>query len=148
MCIRDRIKELGQPFGFFEISKIGIPLTVIMLLYMYFIGYKFLPDIKIYNDESQIFTEKAPKDVPRWKHAVSVIILLCVFVGMIFEDRTGIPSYMVAIMGAVADVLFGIFTEKQAYQLVSIKTVIPVSYTHLDVYKRQQYRNRSFSGGG
>ena len=95
-----------------------------MFLYMYFIGYKFLPDIKIYNDESQIFTEKAPKDVPRWKQAVSVIILLCVFVGMIFEDRTGIPSYMVAIMGAVADVLFGIFTEKQAYQLVSIKTVI------------------------
>ena len=124
VLIGDQIKELGQPFGFFEISKIGIPLTVIMLLYMYFIGYKFLPDIKIYNDESQIFTEKAPKDVPRWKQVVSVVILLCVFVGMIFEDRTGIPSYMVAIMGAVADVLFGIFTEKQAYQLVSIKTVI------------------------
>ena len=64
VLIGDQIKELGQPFGFFEISKIGIPLTVIMLLYMYFIGYKFLPDIKIYNDESQIFTEKAPKDVP------------------------------------------------------------------------------------
>ena len=89
VLIGDQIKELGQPFGFF-----------------------------------QIFTEKAPKDVPRWKQVVSVVILLCVFVGMIFEDRTDIPSYMVAIMGAVADVLFGIFTEKQAYQLVSIKTVI------------------------
>ena len=43
---------------------------------------------------------------------------------MIFENQTGIPSYMVAIIGAVADVLLGIFTEKQAYQLVSIKTVI------------------------
>ena len=31
---------------------------------------------------------------------------------------------MVAIMVWTADVLFGIFTEKQAYQLVSIKTVI------------------------
>ena len=31
---------------------------------------------------------------------------------------------MVAIMGAVVDVLLGIFTEQQAYNLVSIKTVI------------------------
>ena len=30
VLIGDQIKELGQPFGFFEISKIGIPLTVIM----------------------------------------------------------------------------------------------------------------------
>lgn len=124
VLIGDQIKELGQSFGFFEISKIGVPLTVIMLIYMYFIGYKFLPDIKAYNDESQIFSERAPKDVPQWKQVASVAVLLCVFVGMIFEDRTGIPSYMVAIMGAVADVLLGIFTEKQAYQLVSIKTVI------------------------
>lgn len=123
VLIGDQIKELGQPFGFFEISKIGVPLTIIMLIYMYFIGYKFLPDIPI-KDDNQIFSQKAPKDVPKWKQIASVVILLCVFVGMIFEEQTGIPSYMVAIMGAVADVLIGIFTEQQAYNLVSIKTVI------------------------
>ena len=52
------------------------------------------------------------------------MILLLVFIFMVFEEQTGIPSYMVAIIGAVATVLTGIFTEKQAYQLVSIKTVI------------------------
>lgn len=124
VLIGNQIKELGQPFGFFEISKIGLPLTVIMLIYMYFIGYKFLPDIKNFHGEDQIFSEGAKKDVPKWKQAASVIVLLGVFVGMIFEEQTGIPSYMVAIMGAVADVLLGIFTEKQAYNLVSIKTVI------------------------
>ena len=95
-----------------------------MLVYIYFIGYKFLPDIKDYHDEDQIFSQGAGKDVPKWKQIASVVVLLCVFVGMIFEEQTGIPSYMVAIMGAVADVLLGIFTEKQAYNLVSIKTVI------------------------
>lgn len=124
VLIGNQIKELGQPFGFFEISKIGLPLTVIMLIYMYFIGYKFLPDIKNFHGEDQIFSEGAKKDVPKWKQAASVIVLLGVFVGMIFEEQTGIPSYMVAIMGAVADVLLGIFTEKQTYNLVSIKTVI------------------------
>lgn len=124
VLIGDQIKALGQPFGFFEISKIGVPLTIIMLIYMYFIGYKFLPDRREFSDEDQIFSEGAKKDVPRWKQIASVAVLLAVFVGMIFEEQTGIPSYMVAIMGAVADVLLGIFTEKQAYNLVSIKTVI------------------------
>lgn len=124
VLIGDQIKELGQPFGFFEITKIGAPLTIAMIVYMYFIGYKFLPDIKVFNDESSIFNQKEPKTAPFWKQAASVIILLAVFVGMVFEDKTGIPSYMVAIIGAVADVLLGIFTEQQAYNLVSIKTVI------------------------
>lgn len=124
VLIGDQIKALGQPFGFFEISKIGVPLTIIMLIYMYFIGYKFLPDRREFSDEDQIFAQGAKKDVPRWKQIASVAVLLAVFVGMIFERQTGIPSYMVAIMGAVADVLLGIFTEKQAYNLVSIKTVI------------------------
>ena len=124
VLIGNQIKELGQPFGFFEISKIGLPLTVIMLVYMYFIGYKFLPDIKVFNDESNIFSQKAPKDAPMWKQVASVVVLLVVFVGMVFEEQTGIPSYMVAIMGAVVDVLLGIFTEQQADNLVSIKTVI------------------------
>ena len=124
VLIGDQIKALGQPFGFFEISKIGVPLTIIMLIYMYFIGYKFLPDRREFSDEDQIFAQGAKKDVPRWKQIASVAVLLAVFVGMIFEEQTGIPSYMVAIMGAVADVLLGIFTEKQAYNLGSSKTAI------------------------
>lgn len=124
VLIGDQIKELGYPFGFFEISKIGVPLTLIMIVYMYFIGYKFLPDIPMNNADDALFETKEPKTAPRWKQIASVVVLLAVFVGMIFEDKTGIPSYIVAIIGAVADVLLGIFTEKQAYQLVSVKTII------------------------
>lgn len=124
VLIGDQIKALGYPFGFFEISKIGLPLTLIMLVYMYFIGYKFLPDIKMNGADDFLFASSEPKTAPKWKQVASVVILLAVFVGMIFENQTGIPSYMVAIIGAVATVLLGIFSEKQAYQLVSIKTVI------------------------
>lgn len=124
VLIGDQIIALGYPFGFFEISKIGVPLTLVMLVYMYFVGYKFLPDIPMKGGDDALFTQKAKKDVPKWKQQVSVIVMVLMFLGMIFEKQTGIPSYFVALMGAVADVLFGIFTEKQAYQLVSIKTVI------------------------
>lgn len=124
VLIGDQIIALGYPFGFFEISKIGVPLTLVMLVYMYFVGYKFLPYIPMKGGDDALFTQKAKKDVPKWKQQVSVIVMVLMFLGMIFEKQTGIPSYFVALMGAVADVLFGIFTEKQAYQLVSIKTVI------------------------
>ena len=75
VLIGDQIKALGQPFGFFEISKIGVPLTIIMLIYMYFIGYKFLPDRREFSDEDQIFAQGAKKDVPRWKQLASVAVL-------------------------------------------------------------------------
>lgn len=122
--VGNQIKELGYSFGFFEVGKIGLPLTLLMFVYMYFIGYKFLPDIKTKGTDDKLFNSAEPKTAPRWKQVTSVVILLAVFVGMIFEEQTGIPAYMVAIIGAVADVLFGIFTEVQAYQLVSVKTVI------------------------
>ena len=124
VLIGNQIIELGYPFGFFEIAKIGVPLTLIMLVYMYFVGYKFLPDIPMKGIDDALFKGGEKKDVPKWKQNMSIIIMVAMFVGMIFEKQTGIPSYMVAIIGAVADVCFGIFTEKQAYQLVSIKTVI------------------------
>lgn len=124
VLIGDQIKNLGYPFGFFEISKIGVPLTIVMIIYMYFIGYKFLPDIPMSGGDDALFTSAEPKTAPRWKQITSVAVLLIVFLGMIFEKQTGIPSYFVAIMGAVIDVLLGIFTEKQAYQMVSIKTII------------------------
>ena len=124
VLVGDQIKALGYEFGFFEITKIGLPLTIVMIAYIYFIGYKFLPDIKNMDDIDLGVFEAKPRTAPKWKQALSVAILFIVFVAMIFEKETGIPSYMVALIGAVAVACCGIFTEKQTYQLVSIKTVI------------------------
>jgi len=124
VLVGEQIKALGGTFGFFEITKIGLPLTVIMIIFMWAIGYKFLPDIKAINDVGGVFSAREPKHAPLWQQCLSVGILLAVFVGMIFEKETGIPSHIVAIIGGVAVWLSGIFTEKQIYGLVSIKTVI------------------------
>lgn len=124
VLVGEQIKAVGGEFGFFEISKIGLPLTVIMIIFMWVIGYKMLPDIKALNDMGGVFNESNRKEAPVWQQYLSVAILFAVFVGMIFEKNTGIPSYMVAIIGAVAVWLSGIFKEKQIYNLVSIKTVI------------------------
>ncbi|MBS5520490.1 MAG: SLC13/DASS family transporter [Acidaminococcus intestini] len=125
VLIGDQIKALGGSFGFFEISKIGVPLTLIMFVFMYFWGYRMLPDIKNVDVAEGLFATKEEKDKEcKWKQVLSVLILLVVFLGMIFEKQTGIPSHLVAVIGAVVVWLSGIFTEKQIYELVSIKTVI------------------------
>lgn len=124
VLIGEQIKALGGEFGFFEISKIGLPLTLIMFVFMWFVGYKMLPNIKATENIDSIFADRKPKNAPKWQQHLSVLILLAVFVGMIFEKNTGIPSYMVAIIGAVVVWISGIFKEKQIYELVSIKTVI------------------------
>ena len=49
--VGDQIEKLGVPFGFFEITKIGLPLTIIMIIFMYFIGYKLLPDKTVFDDQ-------------------------------------------------------------------------------------------------
>lgn len=123
VLIGNQIQELGYPFGFFEITKIGLPLTIIMVLYIYFIGYKFLPNVPILEKEGDVFSSMK-KTYDKKKQIISVVILIVVVIGMIFEKQTGIPSYMVAIIGAVLTAVFGIFKEKQIYQLVDIKTII------------------------
>lgn len=124
VLIGDAIVELGGEFNFFTISKIGIPIAILAFLFLYFFGHRFLPYRTEFDDGDNIYSNHEPKQAPKWKQVLSVVILLCVFVGMIFEKQTGIPSYMVAIIGAVVTVLAGIFKEKQAYQMVSIKTII------------------------
>lgn len=59
-----------------------------MVLYIYFIGYKLLPDIKMDKVNNALFEKKVSKDVPQWKQTASVVVLLAVFLGMIFEKET------------------------------------------------------------
>lgn len=61
VLIGDQIVKLGYPFGFFEISKIGLPLTIIMMIYMYFVEYKFLPDIPMKGVDDALFESKNKK---------------------------------------------------------------------------------------
>lgn len=124
VLVGNAIIELGGEFHFFTISKIGVPIAILAFLFLYFFGHRFLPYRTEFDNGDDIYSNQEPKCAPKWKQVLSVIILLCVFVGMIFENQTGIPSYMVAIIGAVITVLAGIFKEKQAYQMVSIKTII------------------------
>ena len=109
-----------QPFGFFEFAWIGIPLSILGLVYMLTIGYKLCPrhEVKV---EGETKKDDGPKD--KNKMMVCLAILLCVIVAMVLEKDINVPMQTSAIIGALACVLTGCLSEKQAYAGIDWTTI-------------------------
>ena len=109
-----------QPFGFFEFAWIGIPLSIVGILYMLSIGYKLCPrhEVKV---EGEAKTEEGPKD--KNKMMICLAILLCVIVAMVLAKDINVPMQTSAIIGALACVLTGCLSEKQAYAGIDWTTI-------------------------
>mgnify|MGYP000887377159 FL=1 len=109
-----------QPFGFFEFAWIGIPLSILGLVYMLTIGYKLCPrhEVKVEGDTK---AEDGPKD--KNKMMVCLAILLCVIVAMVLAKDINVPMQTSAIIGALACVLTGCLSEKQAYAGIDWTTI-------------------------
>lgn len=101
-----------RPFGFFEYAYIGIPLAIVAIIYMLTIGSKLCPSNMAEAIDPTEVSDK-PKD-PK-KMMICAGILIIVVLGMGFHKTVGIPMQSIAIIGALACVLTGCLTEKQAY---------------------------------
>lgn len=107
-----------KPFGFFEFAAIGIPLSIMSVIYMVLIGRRILPHN--YSDVGAVSTVSSA-GTPR-SRIVCLLILLFVIAGLIF-GIPGLTQEMVAIIGALACVLFGCLSEKKAYQGIDWVTI-------------------------
>ena len=114
--------EIGLSFGFFEYAKVGLPILIAGILYFAFIGYKFLPE-KQGSTESSYDEQKDFSDVPKWKQMMSLIILILTLLGMIFEDKIGIKLCVIGCVGALALILTGVISEKNALKSIDLKTI-------------------------
>ena len=83
------MEEMDMSFSFFEYAKVGLPILICGIIYFAFIGYKFLPD-KSGEKDSSYDEQKDFSNVPKWKQALSLIILVLTLLGMIFEEQIGI----------------------------------------------------------
>ena len=108
------------PFGFFEFAWIGVPLSILGLVYMLTVGYKLCPRHMV-KVEGESTSEDGPKD--KKKMMVCLAILLAVIVAMVFEKDIHVPMQMSAIIGALVCVLTGCLSEKQAYQGIDWTTI-------------------------
>ncbi|WP_339177677.1 SLC13 family permease [Oceanobacillus sp. FSL W7-1293] len=115
-------------FGFFEFAYIGIPLTIIGIIYMMTIGYKLIPNRETALEETDTKNEEETKsEETTWKQMVAIGVLLAAVVFMIFEEQFGIPLHIVSVMGAMVIVLTRTMSEKKAYRSLDFSTIILVA---------------------
>ena len=122
MIAQSGMEGLGLKFGFFDYAKVGVPILIVGIIYFAFIGYKFLPN-KEGSDEGIFDESKDFSHVPKWKQYLSLVILLLTLVGMIFEEQLGIKLCVIGCMGALALMITGVISEKDALASIDLKTI-------------------------
>ena len=123
MIAQSSMEKIGLKFGFFDYAKVGLPILVVGIIFFALFGYKFLPD-KVDTSGEGIFDEtKDFSNVPKWKQTLSLIILLLTLLGMIFEDQIGIKLCVIGCVGALALIVTGVISEKDALLSIDLKTI-------------------------
>ena len=122
LIAQSAMQEIGKSFGFFEYTKIGLPILITGILFFALIGYKLLPDTKPSGD-SVYGEQKDYSDGPKWKQWLSLIILILTLIGMMFEEKIGIKLCVVGCIGALLLVVTGVISEKQALKSIDLKTI-------------------------
>ena len=122
MIAQSGMEGIGLKFGFFDYAKVGVPILIVGIIYFAFIGYKFLPN-KEGSDEGIFDESKDFSHVPKWKQYLSLVILLLTLVGTIFEEQLGIKLCVIGCIGALALMVTGVISEKDALASIDLKTI-------------------------
>jgi len=115
--------EIGSGFGFFEFSLIGLPILLLGMVYYLFLGYKLLPAKDKPLEEGLINEAQDFSHVPKWKKMMSLVVLVSVVLGMVFEQQHGLPLFIISSIGAMVLVATRVITEKQAYGSMDMKVI-------------------------
>ena len=130
VIVTGALAAAGLPtFGFFEFAKIGIPLSIIILLYTLFVGRHLLP---VHNagdmDEEAVKAAKeeagSAGDAPKSKTKmwISGLILIGVVLAMALGLKN-LPLHTAAVTGAILCVITGCLKEKEAYAGIDWVTI-------------------------
>ena len=131
VIVTGALAAAGLPtFGFFEFAFIGVPLSIIILVYTLFVGRHFIPDkssgamdeeaIKAAKEEAGASDDNAPKS--KTKMWISGLILIGVVVCMALDLKT-VPLHTAAVTGAILCVITGCLKEKEAYAGIDWVTI-------------------------
>lgn len=113
----------GQTYSFFDFTVVGLPIAILAVLYVFFIGWKLLPDYKL--EEMEIKTDKNSKGrLSAGKEKLAYLIIVLTILGLIFSAQIGYATWLIAMVGAVLLVLTGVMSEKEALDSISWKTLI------------------------
>lgn len=121
--IAEYIEGVGGTFGMFEVTKIGLPLFILNAVWLWYWGYKIIPDRPLSRSGAAL-TRSFNENTPRWKQIGSVVILFAVVVGIIFSKSLGLTPYICAVIGAVAVACLGVYKAEDLYKTMDWTIVV------------------------
>lgn len=110
-------------FKMSDFTMVKLPIVIITIIFMYFVGYKLMPTIPEESLDSASADTKARSTLPPVKNKIAIAIVAVTFIGILTSTYTKIPLYYFAFVGAALMVACGILTEKEAFASINMPTI-------------------------
>lgn len=123
LIAQSALQEMGLSFGFFEYAIAGLPILICGIIFYATVGFHLLPNKQVKDEEGAFDTSKDFSHVPTWKQYLSLIILVLSLLAMIFEEKIGIKLCISGCIGALALILTGVISERDALKAIDLKTI-------------------------
>lgn len=130
LIAKNTIEELSKgtmKVGFFEYAKIGIPLLLGTSVFLYFFGSKVIPNRETADEKVEGLDYS---DISVWHRRITLVVLVFTVLGMAATDYITIlpPIHIIACMGAIIIVLFGVLNQKEAFESFETLTVFMLAF--------------------
>lgn len=94
--------------------KARLPMLIAVMIYCIFFATKFVPDAPVVQT-SEMKTRRDDKAaLPAFQERAGYIIFILTTLALIFQRQIKVDTWVICLTGAVAMVLFGVLTEKEA----------------------------------
>ncbi|NCB93029.1 MAG: SLC13/DASS family transporter [Clostridia bacterium] len=130
LIAKNTIEEFSKgemSVSFFEYAKIGIPMLIVVAVFLFFFGSKLINDRDAGDESTQ---NPDYSDVPRWHGILTIVVLALTVLGMVLTDYVDVlpPMHVTACCGAVVLVLFGVLSQKEAFASFETLTVFMLAF--------------------
>ena len=106
--------------GFWDLSLSRLPGTVVVILYVIFVGYKLLPQRDLATtdafDHNNVSLSKS--ELPAWKEKTVYVLFVVTMVAMCFSRQLGIEITQISSVAAIISVILGVLSEQEAFRSV------------------------------
>lgn len=119
-------------FGFLDFAWVGIPVTILSIFYLAFVGVKFLPNVPPPSKTRVERSMEIPDDhetpeqaegatgtkvhVDPRKRNLTIIMFFVFILGITFESMLPVPDYIVGMIAAGVLIVSGVLKETDAFR--------------------------------
>ncbi len=130
LIAKNTIEEFSNgamSISFFEYAKIGIPMLIIVAIFLFFFGSKLITDRDAGNEALQ---NPDYSNIPKWHSILTILVLVATVICMIVTDYIDIlpPMHIIACCGAIVLVFAGVLTQKEAFASFDMLTVFMLAF--------------------